>query len=248
MSHQDYVKQLNPYNNGMIFQFAKDGDQFYHTMCEGELMYKLGCTRDDIVGKTLYDFLPAEYANYKIKFYEIAWNGDPVIFQCQMNGIIYLTSMKPIFKNGKVIEASGTCIDLTSIDDFMKQNPLRIEDHPKDLMIKYKNKLVFILLDKILFIERVGRKTFIHTHEQKYETNESLNGIFQSLDSRFCFSQRSYIINMDNLEMIMPLEKGYLGKFKRYDLAAKISKLKMQEIQKYKLVLNGNLNRREDIK
>jgi PAS domain S-box-containing protein len=105
----DTVRQ----QQGMIFKFVKKGDTFIHTLCDGELLYKLGFTSRDIIGKSLYDFLPKEQAEQKTEYYQKAWNGETIYYEMDMDGIFYLASLCPIQRNGKVIEVIGSAIDIT---------------------------------------------------------------------------------------------------------------------------------------
>ncbi|HZG60066.1 MAG TPA: ATP-binding protein [Anoxybacillus sp.] len=105
----DTVRQ----QQGMIFKFVKKGDTFIHTLCDGELLHKLGFTSRDIIGKSLYDFLPKEQAEQKTEYYQKAWNGETIYYEGYMRGISYLASLCPVKRNGKVIEVIGSAIDIT---------------------------------------------------------------------------------------------------------------------------------------
>ena len=58
------------------------------------------------------------------------------------------------------------------------------EQQKQILTIKIDRVPYIIHLEKILYIEKVERKTVIHTIDQKYETNESLEGLFKRLDQK----------------------------------------------------------------
>ena len=73
----DY-EQFIPRESGFIFKFIKKDDHFIHTFIEGKLIEKVGLTPECVVGKTLFDFLPADQALLKAAFYEKAWNGENV--------------------------------------------------------------------------------------------------------------------------------------------------------------------------
>lgn len=105
----------------------------------------------------------------------------------------------------------------------------------KNLMIKQQKDILFIPLEDIIFIERIARKSIIHTINQKFETNEALNSLENALDSRFMASHRSYIINLTFLTRIQVLSQMYKAYFKDYSETARISKYKLSELQNYKL-------------
>src|ERR1700730_2162531 len=107
------ISKINPCTTGMVYKFIKIENAFIHTMIEGELLYKLGFMRKDIIGKTLTDFYPFEYANNKLAFYEKAWSGENVFYESTIDDTYYLCSLKPILENGKTVEVVGTSIDIT---------------------------------------------------------------------------------------------------------------------------------------
>jgi PAS domain S-box-containing protein len=98
---------------GMIFKFVKKGDTFIHTLCDGELLYKIGYTPKDVIGKTLYDFLPKDLADEQMEYYKKAWSGERIYYELCINGIVYLSSLRPVKRDGKVIEVIGSAIDIT---------------------------------------------------------------------------------------------------------------------------------------
>jgi len=238
-----YVKQLNASNTGMVYKFIKKEDAFIHTMCVGELLYQLGFTQGDIVGKTLYDFYPEDYAEIKHQYYLEAWKGKFVQYETEVNGIYQVASLRPEKKNGKVVEVVGSCIDVTkhtkkhSADHELKTNINSNKEKNKgksSLIIKQYNNIVFIPFVEIIFVEKRDRKSIIHTINKQYESNESLISLCQQLDKRFIECHRSYIINMDYLEMIESKGQSYIGRFSNYTKPIKISKNKILLIQTYK--------------
>jgi two-component system, LytTR family, response regulator len=104
----------------------------------------------------------------------------------------------------------------------------------KDLMIKQQNQYSFIPLDEMIFIERADRKTVIHTIHKKYQLYEPLTNLEEVLDSRFIGSHRSYIINLHYLTRIEASGQSYKAYFKNYEETAKVSKNKLEELQKNK--------------
>lgn len=98
---------------GMIFKYIKKGDTFIHTLCDGELVHKLGLSSKKVVGKSLNDFLPQSDVDFKNLYYDKAWAGEITSYEGQMKGVSYLVQLSPVFKEGKVIEVIGSCIDIT---------------------------------------------------------------------------------------------------------------------------------------
>lgn len=107
--------------------------------------------------------------------------------------------------------------------------------YKRNLMIKQQKEILFIPLDDIIFIERIDRKSVIHTINKKFETNEALNSLEGSLDSRFILSHRSYIINLRFLTRIKVNSQMYEAYFQDYNETARVSKHKLPELQNCKI-------------
>ncbi|MGF9712627.1 hypothetical protein [Paenibacillus sp. JMULE4] len=83
-------KQTIRYQQGMSFKFKKIDGRFIHTLCDGDLIYRLGLSPEKIVGRELKEFLPPETAVFKEQFYERAWQGEEnVIYEGEENGLTY---------------------------------------------------------------------------------------------------------------------------------------------------------------
>ncbi|MED1472139.1 EAL domain-containing protein [Bacillus salipaludis] len=99
---------------GMIFKYKKINGQFIHTLCDGELLYRLGLIPNHVVGKQLIEFYPEEIAKEKERYYERAWNGEErVTYEAEVNGVSYLAVLSPIKRGGEVMEVIASCIDIT---------------------------------------------------------------------------------------------------------------------------------------
>lgn len=100
-------------DTGMVYKFIKKDNCFIHTFCDGELLYKLGFEPEDIVGKTLFDFYPEDYAAEKLEYYKKAWSGEICVFESYIAGFSYICTLRPVFQQGKVIEIVGTSINIS---------------------------------------------------------------------------------------------------------------------------------------
>ncbi|KAB2334490.1 PAS domain S-box protein [Cytobacillus depressus] len=113
LSNQELVDTIRQ-QQGMIFKFIKDGDRFIHTLCDGRLLYRMDLFPEKIIGKELCDFLSHFDAETVIQYYWRAWEGeDNVTYEGVINGVYYLSSLRPIRKKGQVIEIIGSCVDIT---------------------------------------------------------------------------------------------------------------------------------------
>ncbi|RDI40016.1 ATP-binding protein [Falsibacillus pallidus] len=106
---QETVRQ----QQGMILKFKKQGNEFVHTLCDGELLNRMAFKSSDIVGKTLHEILPKDEADFKFSSYDRAWNGENTEYEGNINGIEYVAALRPVIRDGKVIEVIGSCIDIT---------------------------------------------------------------------------------------------------------------------------------------
>jgi EAL domain-containing protein (putative c-di-GMP-specific phosphodiesterase class I)/signal transduction histidine kinase len=101
-------------HEGMIFKFKEKKGRFIHTLCDGDLMYRMGYTSEQIVGKELYDFLPDPVSKEKIQYYQRAWAGEEhVLYERKDKGIWYLATLRPIRIGGQVVEVIASCVDIT---------------------------------------------------------------------------------------------------------------------------------------
>ncbi|MCY9665429.1 PAS domain S-box protein [Paenibacillus alginolyticus] len=99
---------------GMTMKFRQMRGKFIHTLCDGELLYRLGYKPSHILGNGLYEIWPFYMAANIDKYYRRAWSGEAnVMYEATFRGITYLTSLRPIFENGRVIEVIGSCVDIT---------------------------------------------------------------------------------------------------------------------------------------
>ncbi|WP_337956082.1 PAS domain S-box protein [Alicyclobacillus herbarius] len=97
-----------------MFKFTRQNGRFIHTLCDGQLLYHLGLTPEQVVGKELKDLLPREDAERKLQCYQRAWNGEEnVIYEGKLNDLWYLAFLRPIRRGGQVIEVIGSCVDIT---------------------------------------------------------------------------------------------------------------------------------------
>lgn len=99
---------------GMTFKYKKEQGRFIHTFCAGKLLNKIGLTSQEVVGRELKDFYPAQIAVRKELYYELAWQGEEdITYEGEINGIFYLASLRPIRQSDRVIEVIASCVDIT---------------------------------------------------------------------------------------------------------------------------------------
>jgi signal transduction histidine kinase len=106
------------HQQGIIFKFKRVGNQFIHTLCDGELLYQLKFTPEQVVGKDLYEIhesLRNERFRFIRDYYKRASEGEEVVFEVDFTINTCLFTLKPIIREGLVIEVVGTCIDISKL-------------------------------------------------------------------------------------------------------------------------------------
>ncbi|AGK52500.1 MASE3 domain-containing protein [Bacillus sp. 1NLA3E] len=100
---------------GLIFIFRKRGNEFFHTLCNGELLYKMGLDPKKIRKQKLEEVLPSN-AEHLLHYYNLAWNsGEKVTFEMDYHDLSLFFSLKPIFLDGQVVEVIGSATDITKV-------------------------------------------------------------------------------------------------------------------------------------
>ncbi|WP_413305874.1 LytTR family DNA-binding domain-containing protein [Bacillus sp. 1P10SD] len=100
------------------------------------------------------------------------------------------------------------------------------------LLFKSNQAFVYLAPDEILFIEKEGRKSVIHTETDQFETMESLLEIEYRLPDTFFKTHRSYLVNLKRIAKIESLGETYAATFPQSDNKAYISKLKINEVHR----------------
>ncbi|MFJ8452451.1 PAS domain S-box protein [Bacillus paramycoides] len=112
---KDTVHQLQ----GGIFKFKKVNGNFIHTLCDGQLFYQHGFHSQQVVDKSLptidSSIIPFHLIPRLLKYYQQAWDGEEVTFELPWpnDETIILFSLRPVKREGKVIEVVGSTVDIT---------------------------------------------------------------------------------------------------------------------------------------
>ncbi|MGJ7919365.1 MASE3 domain-containing protein [Neobacillus sp. LXY-4] len=100
---------------GIIFKFKKHGNDFIHTLCNGELLYKLGIDPIEVRKRKLEELIP-ESADFLLYHYQLAWNsGQKVTFEMDIKDVSMLISLKPMIDDGHVTEVIGSATDISRL-------------------------------------------------------------------------------------------------------------------------------------
>lgn len=73
------------------------------------------------------------------------------------------------------------------------------------LPIKVKNELLLIDFNEIVYIEKLQKKTIIHTKNRDIEVTEGLGYIYDKLNEDiFIRTHKSYIVNINYISKVVP--------------------------------------------
>jgi PAS domain S-box-containing protein len=137
---RDTVRQ----QQAMIFKYKEIDGRFIHTLCDGELLYRMGFTPEDVIGRELSDFLPSSIAKEKTEYFRKAWYGEEnVKYEAQVNGIWYFATLRPIRRGGQVVEVIGSCVDIT--EKKMMEKRLRKSEYRYRLIAENTQDLIRVL-------------------------------------------------------------------------------------------------------
>ncbi|WNF35639.1 LytTR family DNA-binding domain-containing protein [Bacillaceae bacterium IKA-2] len=161
--------------------------------------------------------------NSKVKCIFITAYDDFAIEAFELNVLDYI--VKPIDKKRLYVALER------AREGIEAENQLNNPSQLKRLVVKFDGSLYVISLNSIIYIEKVNRKTYVHTKEQIFETYETLETIKESLDEHFFASHRSYIINLKHVSQIKNDGETYFAYFRNYLKFAYVSKLKLQILQ-----------------
>ncbi|KQL49454.1 hypothetical protein AN963_06810 [Brevibacillus choshinensis] len=129
---------------GMTFKFVKLENRYIHTLCEGELMNRMGILSEQIVGKELIEILDPAEAARKTNYYERAWNGEQYVnYEGYINGVNYIAALRPIYQSGKVKEVIASCVDITELKKT--EEALRASEAKYRLIAENMSDIIVVL-------------------------------------------------------------------------------------------------------
>jgi PAS domain S-box-containing protein len=156
---------------GFTIKFMKVGERYIHTLCEGELIYKLGLSPEIVMGNDVRDFLPSEYTDLKLQAFAKAWNGEMVNYDENLNGIDYYLSLSPVIQDGKVIEVIGVAVDISE-RKRAEQALVRSEKWYKNIFNELSDGIFLYSADdtRVILNDNIYEKLDIYEGDWKKQT------------------------------------------------------------------------------
>jgi PAS domain S-box-containing protein len=188
---------------GIIFKFKKQNNQFIHTLCDGQLLYELNNRTEQIADKDLSVFQSEHVSEFLGDYYEQAWQGNDITFEAVLSERICVITLRPIKSENEVIEVIGSCMDITQL------------------------KKTEELLQKSEKLAVVGELAAGLAHEIRNPLT-TLKGFTQLIESQNGQANKTYIdlmlSELERIEMItnefMAVAKPQVIKFQEHDLIA----------------------------
>lgn len=103
-------------HQGIIFKFKESGGEFVYTLIEGKILREGGILPKEVIGRPVQSLYPTSQTELFDHYNRRAWEGEAVEFQFETDDeSIYLTSLIPIIREGRIQEVLGTVIDITTL-------------------------------------------------------------------------------------------------------------------------------------
>lgn len=175
-AHQELLEVVREHQ-GLIFKFVKKGGKFFYTICGGQLMLSMGLAPGKIIGKELSEFWPSETVEMITKFYNLAWEGkENVTYEGEINGISYIAYLRPVKRNGKVIEVIGSCVDIT--ERKILEERLRANEYKYRLIAENSQDLIGLLdANGIIRYASPSHEKVLGIPPESYEGNSAFDRV-----------------------------------------------------------------------
>lgn len=189
------------------------------------------------IQKNKIDLLIADIEMPEISGYELA---DFIQTHGLLTTVIFVTA-----KSGYAVHAFELNVHDYILKPYKKERLLqalaryREKQHAGNLtgrlVLKQKGHIEMIPKKDIIFVERTGRSTSIHTINDTYEAYLTMNELEGSLrENNFLRSHRSFIINLHYVKSFsIYTKKSYSVTFEGTKKIAMLTKEKMDYLQKY---------------
>jgi len=164
------------------------------------------------VAKTIYDFNPEIY------FVFITGYSQYAIESFAVHPYDYI--LKPVNKD-KINEI------INRLANKIKSNA---NSGSEKVQLKVNNEIVMIAPEDIMFIEKQGKYSLIHTNSNIYQTHQTMGEFEGNLGGSFLRVHRAFIVNLGKVSSIKEFSnRSYEINFDGYNKAALMSRYKYEE-------------------
>src|SRR5690606_19968987 len=112
---KDYNLVLKTMHN-YIFQVLKDDSgEFYFQFGEGKLGHDLGLNTNKVLDRSLQEVFGENSSKKLEEKFKLAFNGETVTFTFSFHDRHLLTTLTPVFENGKIVSIIGNTNDITEL-------------------------------------------------------------------------------------------------------------------------------------
>lgn len=95
---------------------------------------------------------------------------------------------------------------VTKAKEQFDQTGNRLEERPDHIYVKSDSKLIKVDLDRVMFIEALADYVFFHMQEERIIVHSTMKNLEARLAPyNFCRVHRSFIVNMDRIQLIEDL-------------------------------------------
>jgi len=206
--------------NNLIFKVCKNANgEMYYQFGDGKLSHLLGFKTDELFHKSPYDIFDPELARIMVDHYNRAFNGESVTYDYSYKGYRLLTTLTPIYEEGKIVSIIGCSNDITELNKAREKIQfLAYHDELTGLRNrkKFSEDLTKLVTDKTafaLFLFDLDRFKFINDSLGHHmgdallkEVAKKISNLFDKRD--YC---RTYRFANDEFAMIIK------GDFNNYD-------------------------------
>ncbi|AEG60510.1 LytR/AlgR family response regulator transcription factor [Desulforamulus ruminis] len=122
------------------------------------------------------------------------------------------------------------------LDEVISNLAVKVKDKigtghgPRKITVKAGNKQYIISLENIIFIEKQGKCSLIHTESGIYKSYQTMESFESMLGSNFLRVHRSFIVNLNKIRGIREVgNRSHMIDFDGYDRVALMSRYKYEK-------------------
>lgn len=139
----------------------------------------------------------------------------------------------------KPIDIEGFERTLEELVDLIQKRSLNEKDKKIDkLAIKEDGAIYFVLMNDILYFEKIDREVLVHTAKNVYAINKTLRALEKDLNNSFIKTHQSFIVNKEKIKKIKEIgDRTYDIQFFDCKKKASLSRKKYERLKKHLSIL-----------